>query len=404
MKKEKLGGLLIIVMAALLMTFGSCGDGAGGGGTGKVWLDRADGSSTQYDNLFMTMLNITLDQMMGKGSTYTIRIYEDQNPPYLNVPLSNISITIKAPGSPITINCDGDDDSALLFQLEDSSSMTIDSGITIKGITWNAAFEVGGFHSGAETGATLVLNEGVFITGFQNAIIVNFEDSLVTLNGAIIKDFTEIGVSLDEGAKLIMNKGEISGKAAINVHFWGVFLDHNAEFIMNGGTISGSNTGDTCGVIVNSSAAFTMNGGKITGNKYEIGAGVMNEGTFIMTGGEISGNAAERAGGGVYSSGHDASITMTGGTITGNSAKLGGGVYNANFEESVFKKTGGTITGIDDVNGNRASEAGHAVISDHNARGGANPAFNVRNSTADPGIPMDSLIDYPDGGWDGTIE
>ena len=419
--------IFITLSVILVLTFMGCDGGNGsngglggdggfggfsGGGTGKVWVDKSGGSSAQYDNLFMAMAmsGIALDSLSGKGGSYTIRIYEDQYPPYLDVPISKVSITLKAPGGPITINCDGGDDSALLFQLEGGASMTVDSGITVKGITWNAAFEVGGFHTGINTGAALVLNEGVVITGFQNAIIVNFEDSLVTLNGAIIKDFTEIGVSLDEGAKLIMNKGEIAGKAEINAHFWGVILDDNAEFTMNGGTISGSNTGTkTQGVIVNSSSTFKMNGGKITGNRNELGAGVTNSGTFIMTGGEISGNAAEREGGGVYSSFRNASFTMTGGTITGNTAKWGGGVYNSmltnkEYEGSVFKKTGGTITGGDDDNGNHASEAGHAAMSDYYLSQTGDPSSNVRDATAGPGDHMDCFENYPGGGWDGAID
>jgi hypothetical protein len=118
-----------------------------------------------------------------------------------------------------------------------------------------------------------------------------------------------------------------------------------------------------------------------------------------MTGGFISGNQAgsSRSGGGVYFA-STGTFTMTGGFISGNEASDGGGVY---VYSGTFTKSGGIIYGDTDTahdsgsdENTAASGSGHAVYVD------AGP--EKRNSTAGPGVVLDSAISGPSGGWDGS--
>jgi hypothetical protein len=96
---------------------------------------------------------------------------------------------------------------------------------------------------------------------------------------------------------------------------------------------------------------------------------------------------------------------MSGGTISGNSSSsrssYGGGVYVNG--SGTFTKTGGTITGYadDTVNGNVVkndsgvvqNNQGHAVYVRSNT-------LKRRESTAGPGVNLDSSVSGAAGGWE----
>jgi hypothetical protein len=147
---------------------------------------------------------------------------------------------------------------------------------------------------------------------------------------------------------------------------------------------------------------FTMEGGAISGNTADSsqggGGGVyISGGMFTMEGGEIRGNTATKGGGVSVDDG--SAFTMSGGTISGNAASSGGGgVYFAPYYNSAsFIKSGGTIYGSDasvelkNTAGNGDS-GGHAAYCDDGSR--------KRNTTAGPGVNLDSSKDGAAGGWE----
>jgi len=185
--------------------------------------------------------------------------------------------------------------------------------------------------------------------------------------------------------------------------------------------LKGNNSNNASLVQVNSSGTLIMNQGvKITGNKNSSTSGggvyVSNNGTFTMSGGEISGNtsssssdSASSYSGGVYVAG---TFTMNGGKISGNtttatssyiSSSYGGGVYvYSNGNGTFTKPSDGIITGYasDAVNGNVVkkdgvvqSNRGHAVYVD------SSPA-KYRETTAGPGVYLNSRLGGTTGGWE----
>lgn len=126
------------------------------------------------------------------------------------------------------------------------------------------------------------------------------------------------------------------------------------------------------GVKVNEGGKLYMYSGAISGNTVvgsdttsAAGGGVWFNGTFNMYGGEISGNAAEKGsagsavGGGVFVDG--GTFNMTGGEISKNTAESqGGGVYTRLF--TTFNMKGGTIGGEDESDANTAPEGGGAYV------------------------------------------
>ena len=94
--------------------------------------------------------------------------------------------------------------------------------------------------------------------------------------------------------------------------------------------------------------------------------------------------------------GSGATFTMTGGIISGNSASnYGGGVY---IEVGTFTKTGGTIYGYsvsDTVNSNTVKDNNSGAVRNyqgHAVYAGSSNAFKIRESTAGPGVNMDSRV------------
>ena len=125
-----------------------------------------------------------------------------------------------------------------------------------------------------------------------------------------------------------------------------------------------------------------MNGGEISGNTASSsynsnGGGVCNSGIFTMKGGEISGNI----------------------NIISSNNSGGGGVFTTN---SSFTKSGGIITGYlsDPLNGNVVKDSSGVV---QNNRGHAVYVFSGpkrRESTAGPGVNLDSSKTGTAGGWE----
>jgi hypothetical protein len=120
-----------------------------------------------------------------------------------------------------------------------------------------------------------------------------------------------------------------------------------------------------------------------------------------MQSGKITDNTTSASGGGVYV--NFGTFTMQSGEISGNTTTVynsyGGGVYVAS--SGTFTKTGGTITGYADdaVNGN-AVKNGSVV---QNNRGHAVYVYSGskrRESTAGPGVNLDSSISGAAGGWE----
>jgi uncharacterized repeat protein (TIGR02543 family) len=165
----------------------------------------------------------------------------------------------------------------------------------------------------------------------------------------------------------------------------------NANFTMQSGKIS-SNTNTSFssiyggGVSVDGNATFTMNGGEISdntsssNNSYNGGGGVtVFWGTFTMNGGIISGNT----------------------TISSSYYYGGGGVYVE--YGNTFTKTGGTITGYasDTANGNVVKNSSGVV---QNSLGHAvcvhGDPMKRRETTAGPGVNLNSNIDGEAGGWE----
>jgi TolB-like protein len=155
-----------------------------------------------------------------------------------------------------------------------------------------------------------------------------------------------------------------------------------------GATISnGASSGNGGGVYV-SGGTFTMSGGTISGNTASYGGGggggvFVNSGTFTMSGGTISGNTSSY-GGGVYV--NSGTFTMSGGTISGNTVSGGYGGGVSVYSSGVFIKTSGTIDGT-----NSATNGGSVAYVNDSKK---------RNTTAGPGVTMDSRVAGSAGGWE----
>jgi hypothetical protein len=108
-----------------------------------------------------------------------------------------------------------------------------------------------------------------------------------------------------------------------------------------------------------------MNGGTISGNSASNGGGVAvnAHGTFMMNGGTISGNSASDTGGGVY-------------------------VWGYGLGDSTFiKNAGGTIDATN------SALKGRVAYVDANL-------YKQRNTTAGPGVNLDSDVSGAQGGWE----
>ncbi|MDR2185043.1 MAG: hypothetical protein LBO80_05170 [Treponema sp.] len=227
-------------------------------------------------------------------------------------------------------------------------------------------------------GGTLVLDGGGVTA---NAPLVRVNGGALTLNG---------------GAVLQNNDNSAAGG--------GVYVASGGAFTMNGGTISDNSYGTFGGgvYVVGSGSVFTMTGGTISDNSGgNHGGGVYfnsSGGVFTMNGGTISSNSSNSNGGGV--SVNSGGFQMTGGTIGGNIARRGGGVFVSSSSTS-FKKepktaggTSGVIYGSGEGGDSNQAVIGHAVCVN------SAPEEKKRNSTAGPGVTLNSAVDGTAGGWD----
>jgi hypothetical protein len=160
------------------------------------------------------------------------------------------------------------------------------------------------------------------------------------------------GVTVNEGGKLFMSIGEISGNLCTSNDGGGVYVA--GSFTMSGGTITNNTAFSRGGGVYLFLGSFKMLGGTITNNiacysntneiMYGAGGGVYTEFgskvSFSMSGGKITGNTA-RYGGGIYV--QTDIFNMSGGKITGNTANWGGGIYK--YATTTINKTGGIISG-----------------------------------------------------------
>jgi hypothetical protein len=227
-------------------------------------------------------------------------------------------------------------------------------------------------------GATLTLEEGVALSGWQNE-----------KSAALV---------IVDGGAFIMNGGEIGYNTA---NAGGGVQVTTGTFTMNGGTISNNAAILGGGVYIGETGIFTMNGGTIDDNiasgsdSYGGGVYVDTGGTFTMSNGSISENSAGGNGGGV-SVRPGGTFAMRGGSIGGNAASNGGGVHGNMSAGGTFTKTGGIIYGSNasEDRKNRAGQNGQAVfmyISESNQK--------TRDTTAGETTALDSAKDGAAGGW-----
>ncbi|GHU99766.1 hypothetical protein FACS189483_09370 [Spirochaetia bacterium] len=186
-------------------------------------------------------------------------------------------------------------------------------------------------------------------------------DANLTLNGNA-KSYSVVQISSGGGLK--MNAGStITGAGAS-----GVFVN-GGSFAMSGGTISGNTSSSYAGGVSVSGGVFTMSGGTISSNTvssyYYGGGGVfVNGGAFTMSGGTISGNTSS------YYSSYGGGVSVTG--------------------SGIFTKTSagtGTIS-----NTNSAANGKVAYVS--------SSPVKKRETTAGPGVYMDSHVTGSAGGWE----
>lgn len=224
-------------------------------------------------------------------------------------------------------------------------------------------------------------------------------DDTITLNGNVVREENEGGITINNGDITIdLNGKDIDGDgktgAVITVTGAGTSLtiqdstaktvtDEKGDEKYESGAVTGGNGGQGAGVIVKDGASATLESGSISNNTAKInGGGVyVEDGSFTMTGGEISNNEGGNAGGGVFVNTIIAEMrdgkgtfTMTGGTISGNHANAGGGVEaygDANYMGNDYSNVGDNayaainITGGKIIN-NTADKDGGGVAAQWN--------------------------------------
>ena len=195
-----------------------------------------------------------------------------------------------------------------LFTIEPGVTLTLGSGVTLRGRTTNTAVLVR-----INSGGKLILNDGAKITGNNNTSTSN-------------TSYFGGGVYVNTGGIFEMDGGEISGNTA---YYYGGGVYNSGTFTMTGGKISNNKTSY-------SSTSTTYGGGGV----------YVYTGTFTMTNGEISDNTVLCCGSGVYV--YTGTFTMNAESIIfGNTARYGGGVYLSASNSSsyaTFIMNGGTIS------------------------------------------------------------
>ncbi|MDR1220560.1 MAG: penicillin-binding protein activator LpoB [Treponema sp.] len=238
-------------------------------------------------------------------------------------------------------------------------------------------------------GITLVLDNNVTLNGNNKEYhIVDISGGALSMkSGSTVRGSKKGGVWVLSGT-FTMSGGNISGNSA-SFGGGGVFVD-GGTFTMSGGTISG-NTASLGGGVSVSYGTFTMSGGAISGNTSSSSGGggvAVYKGTFTMSGGTISGNTTSSpgfGGGGVAMS--DGTFTMSGGTISGNTTALGSFGGGVDVSGGMFVKSGGGT--IDNTN---SAQHGKVVF--------VSDGYKQRDTTAGPGVNLDSRVPGSAGGWE----
>ena len=141
----------------------------------------------------------------------------------------------------------------------------------------------------------------------------------ITLNKILLK-----GNSAKEGGAAYINRSSSTKSDGTKEYYPSVAT------INDGAQITGNTAKTNCGgvIVANEGVKLTMNGGTISGNTAMNGAGVMTwtGATLILKGGSVSGNTASVHGGGLYIS-TGSTLRMEGGSVSGNTARNGGGIY-----------------------------------------------------------------------------
>ncbi|MDR0460577.1 MAG: hypothetical protein LBH62_03960, partial [Nitrososphaerota archaeon] len=245
----------------------------------------------------------------------------------------------------------------------------------------------------------------------QKETITIEEGGVLRLSGIIVthtKDANGRGVTVNEGGKLDMTNGEISGNNGHEVDGYdycggGVFVASEAVFnMMDNACITGNGAGTGGGVCVQ--GFFNMSGGKIVGNAASFGGGVRVDtgGTFNMTGNaEITNNIVGREGGGVYVGSYfnrpgSYFYMFDNAIIANNKADSGGGggifVYNGQVELSGGKIAGNTASdggGICNY-GNVTMISGEIINNTASAGGGG--VFNSNGPPKWTEVPAGSFV------------
>jgi len=326
---------------------------------------KSDATSFEFDisilnNLPKTSVNLVaipgstlvdklnwLQTYAQSNGVYVLEVNADENIESHSLSYSgrtNITITLRGvdPNRAISVSSDGQ-----MFTVDSGVTLILDNNITLQG-----------HYTLIDVYGTLVMNSGVFITGYaQNESLIDDGDRSITVTIPSPGGTTEsLIVNGDDGeiSSSIPTPGGVDGKPGS---------------LVVGGIVS-----------VNNGGSFTMNGGNISGSIASHGGGVrVSGGTFTMKGGEISGNTATSYGGGVYLS--RGTFTKTGGTITG---------YASN-----------TVNGnvVKDSSGNVVSDRGHAVYAHIGASN-----IKRKETTAGPRVNLffDGTSDPPtwSGEWD----
>jgi hypothetical protein len=284
--------------------------------------------------------------------------------------------------------------------------------VTLTGMTLASALTWITAHQADNSVYTIVLDRDE-TTGPLSVFFINRKNMTIIIkssggNRIISLNVKGVLFTVGPGVTLVVEDNiELKGRSDNDACLVHVGFSYESEwfsgaFVLNGGSITANRSG---GVLIKS-GTFTMKGGVISGittesavlvSYYESSTYPYTAGNarFDMSGGEISGNT----GGGVYVTEYG-SFSMTGGEISGNTASYGGGVCTDVYGGGTFIKTGGAIYGSDASAAlkNTATDGtneGHAVYMYHG------PYYGVkRNTTAGPGVTLDSAIYGAAGGWE----
>jgi fibronectin type 3 domain-containing protein len=359
---------------------------------------------------------------------YTLSLTRDEtiSPQLLSYSGMDVTVTLKGKGGEKIVSLEG---KGSLFTIESGATLVLEDGVTLKGHSSNNRSLIT-----VNSGGNLVLKDGAKISG-------NTASSSSSYSGS----YSGGGVYVSGDGTFTMSGGEISGNTASSDS-----SDSSGSYSYSGG-----------GVYVSSNGTFTMSGGEISGNTassdsycssssytYSGGGVYVGGGTFTMSGGEISGNTASSdstsyssyyyssyyyssyssyyyssysySGGGVYVGG--GTFTMSDGAISGNTAysnsvyafsvSLGGRDYISTsystsystysgggvFSSGAFTKQSGGI-----IYGSNADVGLKNTVTRGNYSGIAvyvyvNSSSNrLRNTTAGVGATLDSRTS---GGWE----